>query len=260
MRFALVDGKKSEATKGAKGLCPSCGSELVAKCGEERVNHWAHKGNRNCDPWWENETDWHRDWKRHFPIDWQEVIHIAETGEKHIADVKTEQGWVLEFQHSYLNPEERRVRDAFYPKLVWVVNGLRRKRDRLQFRQVLNESTPLSMNPHMLRARFPEECRLLKDWLGCSAPVFFDFKEIDNSKKSILWCLLPKSSNSGTIIIVFTKEDFIKLHHGKEFAETMRLLALLAVKKQNNRSIGRPLRGFERYRARKRRKQGPKRF
>jgi hypothetical protein len=254
MRFALIDGKKTEATKGAKGLCPSCSSELVAKCGEVRINHWAHKGNRACDPWWENETEWHRSWKEQFPIDWQEVIHSDENGEKHIADVKTENDWVLEFQHSYLNPEERRVRDAFYRKLVWVVDGLRRKRDRLQFRQVLNESTRLSMEPLMLRVRFPEECRLLKDWLGCSAPVFFDFQEIDNSKKSILWCLLPRSSNSGTTIIVFPKKDFIKLHHGKEFAEVMRLFTLLAVKKRNNRSIGRPLPGFERYLARKRRK------
>ena len=47
MKFALINGDKAEATKGAKGFCPSCGSELIAKCGEVKVNHWAHKGNRN---------------------------------------------------------------------------------------------------------------------------------------------------------------------------------------------------------------------
>jgi len=55
-----------------------------------------------CDNWWENETQWHRDWKNHFPVEWQEVVQIAEDGEKHIADVKTSEGWVVEFQHSYL--------------------------------------------------------------------------------------------------------------------------------------------------------------
>ncbi len=58
MKYALVNGEKKEATKRAKGKCSSCGSNLIAKCGEFKVNHWAHKGNRNCDPWWENETNY----------------------------------------------------------------------------------------------------------------------------------------------------------------------------------------------------------
>jgi competence CoiA-like predicted nuclease len=177
MKFALIDGKKTEASKGAKGLCPSCGSELVAKCGEVKVHHWAHKGSRTCDPWWENETIWHRSWKGQFPIDWQEVIHFDVNGEKHIADVKTEYGWVIEFQHSFLNLEERRAREAFYTNLVWIVDGLRRKRDKSQFQKVLNEGAVVSKEPLILRVRFPEECRLLKEWLDCSAPVFFDFQE-----------------------------------------------------------------------------------
>ena len=140
MKYALICGKKTEATKGAIGFCPSCGSELIAKCGEVKIKHWAHKGKRTCDPWWENETDWHRSWKGQFPVDWQEVVHRDKSGEKHIADVKTDQGWVLEFQHSYLNPEERRAREAFYPRLVWVVDGLQRKRDKPQFQKVKKES------------------------------------------------------------------------------------------------------------------------
>jgi uncharacterized coiled-coil protein SlyX len=33
MKFALVNNIKTEATKGAKGICPNCGYELIAKCG-----------------------------------------------------------------------------------------------------------------------------------------------------------------------------------------------------------------------------------
>ena len=258
MRFALVDGKKSEATKGAKGLCRSCGSELVAKCGEVRVNHWAHKGNRVCDPWWENETDWHRSWKGQFPIDWQEVIHFDENGEKHIADVKTESGWVLEFQHSYINPEERRARIAFYPKLVWVVDGLRRKRDKLQFQKVTQESTVVSTKPHIRRVNFPEECRLLKEWLDCSVPVFFDFQEAIKLKQSVLWFLLPEISNSEAYLIPFSRSKFIKFHHGKGFDEIVRKLIvpirdILASNKRNIRSNRLP--GFEQYLAHKRRRR-----
>jgi competence CoiA-like predicted nuclease len=133
MKFAIINGNKVEAYRGAKGICPSCGSELIAKCGEVKINHWAHKGNRNCDLWWENETEWHRQWKNQFPKEWQEIVHFDEKGEKHIADVKTKNGWVLEFQHSYIKPEERNYRNAFYSKLVWIIDGLRRKTDRIQF-------------------------------------------------------------------------------------------------------------------------------
>lgn len=88
MKFALINDQKVVATTGAKGFCPSCGSALIAKCGEVNVNHWAHKGRRNCDPWWENESEWHRAWKDKFPIEWQEIIQHDNSGEKHIADVK----------------------------------------------------------------------------------------------------------------------------------------------------------------------------
>uniref|UniRef100_UPI0037445B87 competence protein CoiA family protein n=1 Tax=Cyclobacterium roseum TaxID=2666137 RepID=UPI0037445B87 len=57
MKFAIVNGTKAEATKGFKGICPSCGAELIAKCGERKINHWTHKASRNCDPWWEQETE-----------------------------------------------------------------------------------------------------------------------------------------------------------------------------------------------------------
>jgi hypothetical protein len=50
----------------------------------------------------ENETEWHRAWKDQFPPEWQEIVHLAGDGERHIADVKTGDGWVIEFQHSYI--------------------------------------------------------------------------------------------------------------------------------------------------------------
>jgi competence protein CoiA len=49
------------------------------------------------------------------------------TVKKHIADVRTIGGWVIEFQHSTLNPDERRSREKFYQRLIWVVDGTKRK-------------------------------------------------------------------------------------------------------------------------------------
>ena len=114
MKFALVEGERREAKPGLSGKCPVYGHAMIAKCGEHRVHHWAHRGNRTCDPGLERETKWHRDWKNQFPEDWQEKPHQSDDGEKHIADVKTDFGVVLEFQHSFLCRVEREAREKYY--------------------------------------------------------------------------------------------------------------------------------------------------
>ncbi len=125
MQFAMFQGERVEAHPGLKGHCPLCMNATLAKCGEKILWHWAHRGRRHCDPWWENETDWHRAWKSRFPAAWREVVNFdAITGEKHIADVKTDTGVVVEFQNSAMSADELRSREAFYGKMIWIVNGL----------------------------------------------------------------------------------------------------------------------------------------
>lgn len=124
MKYALVDGKKEEAISGARGFCVCCGAEMIAKCGNRNVKHWAHKSLKHCDTWWENETEWHRNWKSLFPKDWQEVVHYDfHTNEKHIADVKTDKGFVLEFQNSPISLNELQSRENFYKSMLWIING-----------------------------------------------------------------------------------------------------------------------------------------
>jgi competence protein CoiA len=235
MKFALVGGEKSEATKGLKGFCPSCGSELVAKCGETKVNHWAHKGNRNCDPWWENETDWHRSWKNNFPKEWQERIHIDEkSGEKHIADVKTDSGWVLEFQHSHINSEERRSRNSFYPKLVWVIDGVRRQRDKPNYYRILEENSIRSDVPRLKRIICPDECRLIKEWHESDLFVFFDFQDVDKDKQPIIWFLFPRTTNKEAFLCPMTRAEFIELHYDNKFDELVENIILPFIAKLKN--------------------------
>jgi competence protein CoiA len=217
MKFALVNGQKTEATKGARGVCRSCGSEMIAHCGEIKVHHWKHKVKRECDIWWENETEWHRSWKNQFPIEWQEIVHFDEKGEKHIADVKTNKEWVIEFQHSFIKPEERASRNAFYQKLVWVVDGLRRKTDIVQLNNVLQESSKAPVGGINIRqVNFPEESRLLREWINPKVPVFFDFQEMS---KSNLWFLLPFSNKDEALLLPFSREEFIKVHLNEGFDE-----------------------------------------
>jgi len=220
MKLALVNGNEVEATKGAKGLCRSCGSELIAKCGEDRVNHWAHKGRRNCDQWWENETEWHRSWKNNFPQEWQEVIHTDElSGERHIADVKTDSDWVLEFQRSHIKPEERRSRNSFYPKLVWVIDGTRRQRDKPKFYRILEEYGLRSEDPRFKKILGPDDCALIKEWHESNALVFLDFQDGDDAKQSILWFLFPRIAINEAYLWPISRDTFIELHNNIKFDE-----------------------------------------
>lgn len=124
MKYSLVNNSRVEAFKGGKGFCLFCGEPTIAKCGTKNINHWAHRSNINCDPWWENETEWHRNWKDCFPKEWQEIIHFDElTGEKHIADIKTSKGLVIELQNSPISPKELESRENFYKNMIWIING-----------------------------------------------------------------------------------------------------------------------------------------
>jgi hypothetical protein len=51
-------------------------------------------------------------------------VHFDEaTGEKHVADVKTSRGMVIELQHSAMPPEELQSREKFYGRMMWILDG-----------------------------------------------------------------------------------------------------------------------------------------
>ena len=70
------------------------------------------------------ETPWHRNWKLAFPLSFREICFIDPvTGEQHRADVHTPCGTTIEFQNSPISEQELISREAFYPNLVWILNG-----------------------------------------------------------------------------------------------------------------------------------------
>lgn len=118
--------ERIQPKKGAIAICQCCGLDLISKCGKIRVHHWAHENGYKCDRWWESETEWHRNWKNEFPLDWQEVIkYDYENKEKHIADIfNPSKELVIEFQNSSINIDELKSRERFYGKMIWVVNAI----------------------------------------------------------------------------------------------------------------------------------------
>jgi len=220
MKDALVNGEKVEATKGAKGICRVCDNKVSAFCGDEYVHHWKHDKKCKCDSWWENESDWHRSWKNNFPKEWQEIIHADEnSGEKHIADVKTDSNWVLEFQHSHIKPEERSSRNAFYPNLVWVIDGTRRKRDKPNFHRILDEFAIKSDDPRFKAIIGQDDCKLIKEWHESNVLVFLDFQDEDEAKQPIIWFLFPKIAENEAHLFPISRNYFIELHSNNKFDE-----------------------------------------
>lgn len=124
MQYALVNNVKTEPTKGKNGICCGCGKKVIAKCGNTKLHHWAHTSTDKCDSWWENETEWHRKWKGHFPLETREVtFYDPVLNEYHRADVHNRNGITIEFQNSPLTIDELTSRNTFYNKIVWIVNG-----------------------------------------------------------------------------------------------------------------------------------------
>lgn len=253
MRFAFVNGKRQKAQPGLSGECPGCRGPVIAKCGEVRDHHWAHKGHYQCDPWRENKGDWHRAWQDAFPDDWQEVICRADD-KWHVADVKTARDCVIEFQHSYLKPEDRRARDAFYPKLAWVVDATRRETDRKQFEEAFNRGTwAVAQQQIFIRQMRSDECALLREWAGTNAPVFFDF-----GNDQPLWWLIAGRVDGPAYVGPISRASFIAMHRRdtetvRDFEELVKdFRGLVAAYESRLRtptpppSSG-PLPGFERY-------------
>jgi hypothetical protein len=118
MLVALVDGQRSKPQPGLRGACPGCGGEMLSKCGEKLLWHWAHRI-AECSYLSEPETEWHMDWKSRFPTECQEVAV-----DDHRADVKGARA-VLEVQHSSIGSAAIRDREECYGEMLWVLDAVR---------------------------------------------------------------------------------------------------------------------------------------
>ncbi len=211
--FALINNERADATPGLKGLCPNCSQNVTSKCGSRRIWHWAHVSKQACDSWWE-ETLWHRTWKSLFPIGWQEVILFdTQSGERHIADIRTSKGLVIELQHSPLASEERVSREKFYNNMVWVVDASHRKNDYKRFIKNFPRFFK-THKPGMFLVPSPEKSFPL-DWVQSAKPVFFDFRGTDapvppDNGRELLWCLLPGRIENLGILVAFNRGDIIR--------------------------------------------------
>ena len=230
MHFAFINNNRVEAQPELKGLCPCCSKPVIAKCGTKKIWHWAHQSKINCDNWWEPETKWHRTWKDNYPADWQEISLL---NEQHIADVHTVHNLVIEFQHSHIEPQERASRELFYKNMVWVVDGIRLKRDYPRFLKGKNNSFENTIfynteNPKIFRVEHIDWC-FPSAWLESSVPVIFDFlgdgsMDASEGLRNTLYCLFPQVGKNARVA-EFSRKAFIKATTNGEW--TLRVLEFI---------------------------------
>lgn len=200
MEYALLGGERTTPRPGLVGQCPICGAPVTAKCGEVRIWHWAHKGRKHCDLWHENETEWHRSWKHRFPTAWREKVVQSVDGTRHVADIRTDTGLVVEFQHSHISTGERREREVFYDNMVWVVNGTRLKRDLDFFAHIrLHERSGPRPDVYPFNWRVPQ---ITRRWDESTKLVFLDFHD------DHLWCVPPITNAWRKYATKVLKEQF----------------------------------------------------
>lgn len=219
MRFAIVNNKLCEAAPKLSALCPGCAQPVIAKCGTQKIHHWAHKKNKNCDNWWEPETQWHREWKNHFPKEWQEKFLLdTSSGEKHIADVQTEQGFIIEFQHSKIEIGEKLSREKFYKNMLWVVDGTRLKNDFPKFLKGTKKFREVYLHSEVKKDIFyldhPEDYFPI-NWVNSTVPVIFDFlgnqqlPSVEDEKKH-LYCLFHHRIRRSAVIAKIKRKTFVE--------------------------------------------------
>lgn len=214
MKYALVENdQRIEALPKRRAVCPICNTVVIAKCGTRRMHHWAHEGLKNCDPWKEAETQWHREWKNKFPREWQEFVQHDDAGEKHVADVRTAHGPVLEFQHSHIDPSECDARERFHKKVWWVVDGTRLKRDYPRFQRSFR-SFMRTKKADCFLVPSPGEC-LPTPWLNRPVSVFLDFLGVESTNtpdqlRNILWEVLPGLKEGKVAINAISRTQFVE--------------------------------------------------
>lgn len=197
MLWAIKDGKRVLAEPKGIADCPLCKETLIPKCGEIKRWHWSHRSDKNCDVWYEPETKWHSDWKNKFPKNQQEVV-MKKDYEKHIADIQTKKGFVIELQASPISAEDITIRENFYGYLIWILNYQRFAKN-LELRP--------KENYYSFRWRHPP-----KSWWVAKCPIYIDITKND---LFLVKKIYPKCPCGGWGIII-SKDEFMKKIAGKK--------------------------------------------
>lgn len=211
MFLAKLNDELIEPVPDTSALCPGCGKKVHSKCGEIKIWHWAHVKGGSCDPWYEPETSWHRNWKLTFGKEnCEKVINKGEI--KHIADVYTKNDVVIEMQNSPIKIGTVRQREEFYGnRMMWIVNGVKfrdkffidEKDSNLKIYNPLNNTSQEISGVKKFRWDYPS-----RSWEDSQRPLFIDFGD-----ENLFRVLEGMGTNSGYGKLI-KKVNFIDKYGG----------------------------------------------
>ena len=103
----------NDAIKGEDYFCPCCNGLMTQKKGTRMIWHYAHKSLNNCIDYYDNKGEWHRKMQEMFPEKNREIVENFGMY-KHIYDILTDKGVIIEFQHSPLSLDDFKKRTKDY--------------------------------------------------------------------------------------------------------------------------------------------------
>ena len=217
-RYAFVSGIKTDianAKKGQRGICPLCGGELIPRIGKIRNWHWWHRNGHVCDDWYGTKGVWHQWWQSQFGGSQQECPLTKELdGEtcRHIADVYTNDEYVIEFQYSHLSLPDIHDREAFYGDMVWVVCGTRLEKDWKRGEDLLNRNDWLQTEDGWRYLALNNCLDFNQSWRDRDKLVFFDFygKLSEPSEGKDLLCLIPGEVEGARLLVRVSQVEFVR--------------------------------------------------
>jgi len=186
MLIAIHKGKRKRAEQagsGAIGFCPWTNYKVKAKVGELR-QYWAYDGEKPILPeGYENETEWHYNWKFLVKDEYCEVVCGANN--EHRADIVGSKDTVIEIQKSPIDIRIVKERIRFYKehsnkRMIWVVDASEYWNTRLKpdFDKRQGKNYPVTWKP--IRSWVVEMAK------NTDTNLFFDFNS-KNDKLFQMW-------------------------------------------------------------------------
>jgi len=203
MQFALVNGERVRPSPGLRGICPVCENITISHCGQINIWHWKHKSKTDCNANKGKETEWHLNWKNRFPVEWQEVVIIDESGEKHQADIlRPEDKFCIEIQHSPISEAEIQSRNKAYGNIAWIVDGSRLKTDFEKFEHVKS-----NISGDGILGISKISLKVISFWEENTKPVFIDFRDLNKYEKRRVFYFYRTKKNR--FLFEIAVEDFV---------------------------------------------------
>lgn len=199
MQFAIDEnGIRTSINNSIKGKpykCPCCGSEVIQKKGDIMIWHFAHKSLADCVDYYDHKGEWHRAMQELFPEKNREVYEKTFMY-RHIFDVLTDKGRIIEFQHSPISQNDFEDRTHHYflrtcfeetPKPIWVFD----------FRE---------RTFYISEKRYDWNKRARKFYWQRAKDLFGEYRNYKGNARYELWLLInPYSEKLGDNVNVFLR-------------------------------------------------------